>query len=196
MNTHKTIPKVILLKLVCHDSLSSIFLQEGFRSSRNDSQCGFPYTLRSKLDTSPKGLTLLELIVALFLISLITAVVLPSFAGFGERKLKSEAREVASILRFVHDSALSRKETYWIKFDLDGNVVGWKGPEGEKTKRFDNITSITTQSTGTVSRGEVTIFIEPLGLRENISVHMGTGDENMTITINHLSGKVKIKEEL
>ena len=149
----------------------------------------------SKLNTSRKGFTLLELIVALFLISLITAVVLPSFAGFGGRKLKSEAREVASILRFVHDSAISRKETYWVKFDLDGNVVIWKGTEGEKTKKFDNLIIITTQSTGTVSRGEVTIFIEPLGLRENISVHMGTGDENMTITFNHLSGKVKIKEE-
>jgi len=148
-----------------------------------------------EMKVNRSGFTLLELIVALFLISLITAVVLPSFAGVGERKLKSEAREVASILRFVHDSALSRKETYWIKFDLDGNVVGWKGPEGEKTKRFDNITSITTQSTGTVSRGEVTIFIEPLGLRENISVHMGTGDENMIITLKHLSGKVKIKDE-
>jgi len=142
-----------------------------------------------------RGFTLLELIVALFLISLITAVVLPSFAGFGERKLKSEAREIASIMRFVHDSALSRKETYSLKFDFDGNVVVWKGPEGEKTKRFDNLTSITTQSTGTVSRGEVTILIEPLGLRENLSVHMGAGDENMTITFNHLSGKVKIKDE-
>jgi type II secretion system protein H len=149
----------------------------------------------SKLNGSCKGFTLLELIVALFLISLITAVVLPSFAGFGERKLKSEAREMASILRFVHDSAVSRKETYWVKFDLDGNVVVWKGPEGEKTKKFDDMTSITTLSTGTVSRGEVTILIEPLGLRENISVHMGAGDENMTITFNHLSGKVKIKNE-
>jgi prepilin-type N-terminal cleavage/methylation domain-containing protein len=186
---------MIFLKLLCHAGLSSIFLQKGFRPSRNDSQCGFPPKHQSKLNGSCKGFTLLELIVALFLISLITAVVLPSFAGFGERKLKSEAREMASILRFVHDSAVSRKETYWVKFDLDGNVVVWKGPEGEKTKKFDDMTSITTLSTGTVSRGEVTIFIEPLGLRENISVHMGAGDENMKITFNHLSGKVKIKNE-
>lgn len=142
------------------------------------------------------GFTLLELIVALFLISLITAVVLPSFAGFGERKLKSEAREIASIIRFVHDSAISRKETYWVKFDLDGNVVVWKGPEGEKTKRFDNVTGITTQAAGTVARGEVTILAEPLGLRENISVHMGMRDENMSVMFNHLSGKVKIVKEL
>jgi prepilin-type N-terminal cleavage/methylation domain-containing protein len=142
-----------------------------------------------------KGFTLFELIVTLFLISLVAAIVLPSFVGFGERKLKAEAREVASILRFVQDSAISRKETFWMKFDLDRNVIVWKGPEGEKTKRFDTITSITTQSTGTISRGETTIFVEALGLRENLSVHMGTGSENMTITLNSLSGNVKIKDE-
>jgi general secretion pathway protein H len=148
-----------------------------------------------KMKIRHKGFTLLELIVALFLISLIAAAVLPSFAGFGERKIKSEAREVASILRFVHDSAISRKETYWVTFDLDGNLIKWKSPEGEKTKKFENLTSLTIQSAGTVSRGEITVFIEPLGLRENLSVHVGTGDENMTITLNHLSGQVRISDK-
>jgi general secretion pathway protein H len=148
-----------------------------------------------KMKIRHKGFTLLELIVALFLISLIAAAVLPSFAGFGEHKIKSESREIASILRFVQDSAISRKETYSVKFDFDGNLIRWKSPEGEKTKRFANLTGVTTQSTGTVSKGEVTVFIDPLGLRENLSVHVGTGDENMTITLNHLSGKVKINHE-
>ncbi len=148
------------------------------------------------LDASCRGFTSLELIVAIFLISIVAAIVLPSFAGVGERRLKAEAREVASILRFAHDSAVSRKEVCWIKFDLDGNLIAWKSPEGEKKKKFRNMTSLSTQSAGTVSRGEVTVFIEPHGLRENIAVHMVSGDENMAITINHLSGKVKITEKL
>jgi general secretion pathway protein H len=142
-----------------------------------------------------RGFTLLELIVVLFLISVIAGVILPSFTGFGERKVKAEAREIASILRFMHDSAISRKETYWITFDLDGNLIKWKGPEGEKTKEFMSLTSLTTQSTGTLSKGEVTIPTEPLGFRENLSVLVGTGDENITITFNHLNGQVKIKEK-
>lgn len=149
-----------------------------------------------KMRINRRGFTFLELIVALFLVSIITAIVLPSFAGFGERQLKSEAREIASILRFAHDSAISRKETYWIKFDFDHNLIGWKSPDGEKMKRFQHITSLSTQSAGTVSIGEVTILVEPLGLRENISVRMGAGDEDVTITFNHLSGKVKIVKEL
>jgi general secretion pathway protein H len=141
------------------------------------------------------GFTLLELIVVLFIVSLVAAIVLPSFAGFGETKLKSEAREMASILRYMNDSAASRKETFLMRFDLDKNMVYWKGPDGEKTRRFDDITGVTTQSTGMVSKGEITLFFEPLGIQENIGVHMSRRDKDMTITLHHLSGRVKISEK-
>lgn len=145
--------------------------------------------------SSSCGFTLLELIVVLFIISLVMALILPSFSGFGENKLKSEAREMASILRYMNDSAVSRKETFLMKFNLDEGTVYWKGPDGEKKKKFDDITGVTTQSTGKFSKGEVTLFFEPLGIRENLSVHMSKGNKEMAITLNHLSGKVKIKDE-
>ena len=138
------------------------------------------------------GFTLLEIIVALFIISIVMALVLPAFSNFGERKIKSEATEMASILKYLNDSAISRKETFSIRFDLNENTVYWKGPDGEKTKRFDDITGVTTQSTGRVSKGELTVFFEPLGIMENISVHMNKDNKELTITLNHLSGKIKI----
>jgi general secretion pathway protein H len=138
------------------------------------------------------GFTLLELIIVLFIISLVAAIVLPSFAGFGESKLKSESREMASILRYMNDSAVSRKETFLIKFDLDEGTVYWLGPEGERTKRFDDMTSVSTQSTGKVSNGEIKLFFGPFGIQENLSVYMSKGDKEMTVTLNHLSGRVKI----
>ena len=128
----------------------------------------------------------------MFLVSLVMAVVLPSFGLFGENKIKSEAREMASILRYMNDSAVSRKETFLIKFDLDKNMVYWKGPDGEKTRKFDDITGVMTQSAGTVSKGELILFFEPLGVRENLSVYMSREHKDMTITMNHLSGRVKI----
>jgi len=145
--------------------------------------------------SSRLGFTLLELIVVLFIISLVMVLILPSFSGFGENKLKSEAREMASILRYMNDSATSRKETFLMKFDLDEGTVYWKGPDGEKKKKFDDINGVTTQSTGKVSKGEITLFFEPLGVRENLSIHMSKGNKEMAITLNHLSGKVKIKDE-
>jgi type II secretion system protein H len=145
--------------------------------------------------SSKQGFTLLEIVVVLFIVSLVMAVVLPSFAGFGESKLRSEAREIASILRYMNDSAVSRKETFLIRFDIDKNMVTWQGPDGEKTKKFDDMTGVTTQSNGMVSKGELIVFIEPLGIQENLSIHMRRGKKGMVITLNHLSGKVKIKDE-
>lgn len=138
--------------------------------------------------------TLLELIVVLFIVSLVAAIVLPSFTGFGETELRSEAREMASILSYMNDSAVSRKETFLMRFDLDKNMVYWKGPDGEKTRRFDDITGVATQTAGMVSKGEITLFFEPLGIQENIEVHMSRRDKDMTITLNHLSGRVKINQ--
>jgi len=145
--------------------------------------------------SSKQGFTLLEIVVVLFIVSLVMAVVLPSFAGFGESKLRSEARQMASILRYMNDSAVSRKETFLIRFNLDKNMVTWQGPDGEKTKKFDDMTGVTTQSNGMVSKGELIVFIEPLGIQENLSIHMRRGKKGMVITLNHLSGKVKIKDE-
>jgi len=138
------------------------------------------------------GVTLLELIVALFVISVVMALVLPSFTDFGERKLKSEVREMASLLRYMNDSAIARKATFFIRFDLDEGMVSWTGPDGKREKTFHDITGITTQATGRVSKGEITFFFEPLGTRENISVHMSDGDKDMSVTLYHLSGRVKI----
>ena len=145
--------------------------------------------------SSKQGFTLLEIVVVLFIVSLVMAVVLPSFAGFGESKVRSEAREMASILRYMNDSAVSRKETFLIRFDLEKNMVTWQGPDGEKTKKFDDMTGVTTQSNGMVSKGELIVFIEPLGIQENLSIHMRRGKKGVVITLNHLSGKVKIKDE-
>jgi len=141
------------------------------------------------------GFTLIELIVVLFIVSLVMAVLLPSFSGFGENKLKSEAREMASVLRYMNDSAITRKETYSLKFDLDRNIVSWKGPDGEKEKRFDDMTGVTSESRGMVSKGELLFFFDPLGIRENLDVHMSRDNKNMIVGINHLSGRVKIQTE-
>lgn len=148
---------------------------------------------RSRTGTcNSTGFSLIELIVVLFVLSLILAIVLPTFSGFGESRLKAEAREMASILRYVNDNAVSRKETFFLKFDLGKNMVAWSEPGGNKTRSFDDLTGVEIQSRGLVSSGELTLFFEPLGARENLVVYMKRGDSHMTVTLNHLSGRVKI----
>lgn len=139
-----------------------------------------------------KGFTFLELIVVIFILSILMAIIMPSFIGIGDNKLKSEAREIASILRYLYDSAVSRKETFLIKFNFNEDTVSFSSPEGEKRKEFNNIIGVTTQSRGLVSTGELIFFFEPLGITENLSVHLNKENKFMDVTLNHLSGRVKI----
>jgi prepilin-type N-terminal cleavage/methylation domain-containing protein len=128
---------------------------------RNIFSCYIPMASHGSFLRGKHGFTFLELIVVLFVISIVMALALPSFTDFGERKLKSEVREMASILRYMNDSAVARKATFFMRFDLDEGLVSWTGPDGKREKTFHDIIGVTTQATGRVSRGEVTFFFDP-----------------------------------
>lgn len=141
------------------------------------------------------GFTLLELIIVIFILSLIIAVVFPSFYGIGDGRLKSEAGKIASLLRYLNESAISRKETFMLKINLDNDTFFWEGPDGKRSERFDSLLDIFTTSTGSVSRGEVILSFSPLGIQENLRIHLGDKDKEMTVTLNPMSGRVKINEK-
>lgn len=138
------------------------------------------------------GFTLLELVVVLFIISLLAAVTFPSFYGLGEKSLKSEARKTASLLRYLNDSAIYRKENYLLKFDLQSGSVSWKGPDGEKSDKLRSLSGVALPSKGEVKEGEVIVFFGPLGVQENLDVLLRSEDENMRVALNPVSGRVKI----
>jgi len=93
----------------------------------------------------------------------VLAVSFPSFTLRQDGKLKSDAGHIASILRYLNDSALFTKETYALNINFKDRVVRYKGPDGEKTERIDHLSGITLQSRGKVSDGEVTVFFGPRG---------------------------------
>ncbi len=141
-----------------------------------------------------RGFTLLELIVVIFVVSVVLALVLPSFTGIGESRISSEAKRLASIVRYLNDNAISTKETIQMKINLSDRAVSYTGPDGEKAERFGDISAIDLQSKGTVSEGEVTVFFGPLGAQESFSIYLGAGDSRMTVSFNSVSGKVKINK--
>lgn len=139
-----------------------------------------------------KGVTLIEIITALFVISLVLAIIFPSFDIFKENKLKSEAREIGSILKYLNESASSSKETFSIIFNFDEHILVWYEKEGEKKRKFEDILAVETQSNGLVNKGELTLFFPPTGIQQNIIVHIGRDDKKIMVALNHLNGRIKI----
>ena len=147
---------------------------------------------RYSLLVTHRGFTLLELIIAIFIISLVLALSLPSFTGIGESRIKSDAKRLGSIVRYLNDSAISTKDNLQLKIDFGDKLVNYDGPEGEKSEKFDSISSIELQSRGVISEGEVIIFFGPLGALESFKIYLKDGNSGMEISLNSVSGKVKI----
>jgi general secretion pathway protein H len=139
------------------------------------------------------GFTLLEMVVVVFIISLFVAMVIPSFYGAGESRLHADARKTAALLRYLNDSAIYTKETYPLTFDLQDRRMTWNSPDGEKTEDMKSLAGVTLPSKGDVTEGSVTVFFGPLGLPENVDVHLRVEDDEMTVTFNPLSGRALIK---
>lgn len=146
----------------------------------------------SKIGICNNGFTLLELIVVIFIVSLMLAFSFPHFTVMGDGKMKSEARNVASILRYMNDSALATKETGTIKVDFSQKTLSYKGREEEKIENLMNLSGLYLQSRGTVSDGEVIIFFGPTGASESFTVYLKGEKSETAITFNCLSGRVKV----
>jgi prepilin-type N-terminal cleavage/methylation domain-containing protein len=138
------------------------------------------------------GFTLLELIVVIFIVSLVLAVALPSFTGMGESRIKSEAKRLASLVRYLNDSALSTKETLLMKTTFNDKTIRYTGPDGEKAEQFSSLSGIEMQSRGMISEGEVIFFFNPAGASESFTAHLKENGSEMTVEFNCMNGRVKI----
>ena len=141
------------------------------------------------------GFTILELLVVIFLVSLMAALALPSFSVIGESRIKSDAKKLASILRYLNDSAISSKEVFLLKVDFRERVLEYKGPEGKRAETIANISAVELQTRGMVSEGEVILFFNPTGASEAFSFILKDDKKTVTVSFNPLSGRVKIKDE-
>jgi len=146
----------------------------------------------SKTGICNNGFTLLELIAVIFIVSLMLAFSFPYFTVMDGGKLKSEARKVASILRYMNDSALATKETYTIKVNFEQKLLSYNGPEGEKIENLTNLSALHLQSGGAVSNGEVIVFFGPTGASESFTVYLKGGKADTAITFNSLSGRARV----
>jgi len=142
-----------------------------------------------------RGFTLLELLVVLFLASLLMAIVFPSLYGTEGMRLKSESKRIASVLRYLNDSSIATKDPYSLTFDFGENTISWNGPDVDKTEQFKSLSSVELPSKGNVREGQVIVPFGPLGIQESLVVHLRQPGEAMTIALNQLSGRVAIKTD-
>lgn len=152
-------------------------------------------TLKTGICNSRKGFTLLELVLVIFIISISAVIVIPSLSFFERTKIKSDAKKIASIIRYLNENAITTKETATLKIDFKKKLFIYNSTEGKKQETFETIHSVEMQSRGIVAEGELIIFFYQQGALENINIYLSDDRANYLVAFNHLSGKVKIVEQ-
>ncbi|MDH4028916.1 MAG: prepilin-type N-terminal cleavage/methylation domain-containing protein, partial [Nitrospirota bacterium] len=142
-----------------------------------------------------EGFTLFELVIVIFIISLTTALVMPSFWKSSQRSVRSEAKRIANTLRYIYDEAAGKKQLYTVTFDVDKG--SWQFRSETETRSFtmkDDVTfrDIMVPSLGNVSRGELVMEFGPLGPAEPVTIHLSKDSSEYTVIFNHMNGRAKV----
>lgn len=143
----------------------------------------------NRQSTIPRGFTLLELVVVIFIISAFLALVSPSFYGFLEGRSRTEPKKVASIIRYINDAAINTKKPHTLKIDLTGKRFIFKTPEGEKRETFETLTSVKIPYRGNIEEGELILLFGPSGYPEPFEIYFSGGGY---ITYNPFTSRVKL----
>ena len=142
-----------------------------------------------------KGLTLIELIVVLFIISLATAIVIPSLWRTDNDSLQSEAKHISNTLRYVFNETVSKKEKHLFIINLDNDMYGFSINNESRNfsmKGESGFKDVIIPSLGKIFEGEVFIEFGLLGTDEPVILHLFNGDAEYTVIFNNITGRSKI----
>lgn len=156
----------------------------------------------------PKGFTLLELMLVVFILSVTALFVFPRVSSFGAADLKWTARHFAGLIQHLAQESSTTKQTYRLYFNLE-NGAYWAaalGENGEFVETTDPMTrrrvlpkeisfeDVVTPAQGKVNEGEAFMQFYPVGV-EKVWIHLKQGERQWTLVVNPLTGRVKVMDE-
>ena len=170
-------------------------------------------TLRAGTSSSSpaeSGFTLLELAVVVAIIAILLVIVVPRLPSTEEAKLRSSARQTASLFRYLQDQGIGTKASYRLHIKMGENTISVTkiSEDGVEITPEDtflqrqvlaegiSVADIQTQRTGMLTEGETAIAFGPAGIAEFVAIHLvTTKGKFFTIMAYPSSGKVKLWED-
>jgi prepilin-type N-terminal cleavage/methylation domain-containing protein len=142
------------------------------------------------------GFTLIELIIVVFIITIVTAAVLPSFFNFMSKDIASDAQFMASAIRYLEDNSTNTGTDSEMVINLDGKTVSYKTAEKEETREIDSLYSVELTSGGLKENGEVTVHFSSEGLTEKLKFKLYDKSLAMDVVYNPYSARVIVEKGL
>ena len=154
------------------------------------------------------GFTLIEIVVVVTILALAAAIVLPLLPSTAAGSLRTSARRLATVIRYLGDRSVTTKSHYRMHLDMGENAIGVKKiVDGEETTPEDpffsrrileegvTIEDIEVPRLGKTSEGVVDIDFGVAGLADFAVIHLkGANEEHFTVTALPYGGKVEVVE--
>jgi general secretion pathway protein H len=154
------------------------------------------------------GFTLVEMIVVIVIISLTAMMVLPLLPSTDAANLRSSARSLAAVIRYLGDRSVTTKVPYRMELGVaDATVKVKKLENGELVAPGDpflagrflaegiTIEDVEIPRLGKVDDGEVTMDFGGAGLGDPAVIHLkGVSDLHFTVTALPGGGRVEVRE--
>jgi len=145
------------------------------------------------LQINRQGFTLLEIIIVLFLISLIMGLSALYFANaLPSSKFNATARELSATIRYGRTLAMIEGKLQILNIDLDAKRYGI---EGRGYKSIDSGTTIIVldPSVGEVRNGIYHIIFQPSGGVEGGTIVLVNGKKQISIALDPVVGSVVVR---
>lgn len=155
-----------------------------------------------------RGFTLLELMLVITILGITALMVFPKVSSFGAGNLKRTVRHLSGLIQHLAQESASTKKVYRLHYQIEEGAY-WVN-ELQENREFAPISDplvtketlpegiffedIITPRHGKVSEGEAYTEFYPLGV-EKTSIHLKKGDQQWTLTVNSLTGRVKVVDQ-
>ncbi len=154
------------------------------------------------------GFTLVELAVVTLIIALFAGLTLPLLGQGRHRELRSTARRISGLTRWVYSEAALSGREHELVFDLqrqvffarrleaDGQQVALSGPGRERSAAGrSRIVEVIVGGQRPFGEQTVAVRVLPLGWLEETVVHLESGEEaRLTLRLMPLTGASEIHE--
>jgi general secretion pathway protein H len=148
------------------------------------------------------------MVVVIVVISLVAVLVLPLLPSTDAANLRTSARQLATVIRYLGERSVTTKTPYRMVLDLaDGTITVRKIVNGEETAPDDpffsrkllaegvTIEDVEIPRLGKLGEGTVNVDFGAAGLGEFVMIHLkGAKDIHFTVTAIPEGGRVEVQE--
>ncbi len=140
-----------------------------------------------------RGFTMIEILIVIFLITLILAISTVMFSRLlPSSRLSTTAREISTTIKYARTLAQRTGEKQTVVIDLDAHRYGIEG-RGDKEVPFGVTIKVNDPLSGEVSRGTYPIVLYANGGMEGGIIEVSGGQKRLLVEIDPVVGSLVVK---